>query len=78
MTSAAIPSAPAVRISPYAKRLAVQRGLTVADVVGTGPGGEIGAKDVRRAGVALGGTLLVAEPRAGVASWPVSRGWEQP
>jgi len=40
-------------ISPYAKRLAVQRGLRIADLVGTGPGGEIGAKDVRRAGAAV-------------------------
>jgi pyruvate/2-oxoglutarate dehydrogenase complex dihydrolipoamide acyltransferase (E2) component len=38
------------QISPYARRLAAQIGLRVADLVGTGPGGEIGAKDVRRAG----------------------------
>jgi pyruvate/2-oxoglutarate dehydrogenase complex dihydrolipoamide acyltransferase (E2) component len=67
MTSTAVPSGPAVRISPYAKRLAVQRGLAVADLVGTGPGGEIGAKDVRRAVAA-----------AGVGSGYVSRRWEQP
>jgi pyruvate dehydrogenase E2 component (dihydrolipoamide acetyltransferase) len=38
------------RISPYARRLAAQRGIPVADLVGTGPGGEVVAKDVRRAG----------------------------
>jgi pyruvate/2-oxoglutarate dehydrogenase complex dihydrolipoamide acyltransferase (E2) component len=44
------PAPPATRqISPYARRLAAQVGLQMADLVGTGPGGEIGAKDVRRA-----------------------------
>ena len=42
----------AFRISPYARRLAAQLGIPVADLVGTGPGGEVGAKDVRRAGMA--------------------------
>jgi len=41
------------RISPYARRLAAQLGLQIADLVGTGPGGEVGAKDVRRAGAAV-------------------------
>jgi pyruvate/2-oxoglutarate dehydrogenase complex dihydrolipoamide acyltransferase (E2) component len=40
------------RISPYARRLAAQLSLQIADLVGTGPGGEVGAKDVRRAGAA--------------------------
>jgi pyruvate/2-oxoglutarate dehydrogenase complex dihydrolipoamide acyltransferase (E2) component len=44
-----VPPAPR-QISPYARRLAAQVGLRMADLVGTGPGGEIGAKDVRRAG----------------------------
>jgi pyruvate/2-oxoglutarate dehydrogenase complex dihydrolipoamide acyltransferase (E2) component len=41
-----------LRISPYARRLAAQRGIPVVDLVGTGPGGEIVARDVRRAGPA--------------------------
>jgi pyruvate/2-oxoglutarate dehydrogenase complex dihydrolipoamide acyltransferase (E2) component len=46
------PIGTACRISPYARRLAAQLGIPMADLVGTGPGGEVGAKDVRRAGAA--------------------------
>jgi pyruvate/2-oxoglutarate dehydrogenase complex dihydrolipoamide acyltransferase (E2) component len=38
------------RISPYARRLAAQRRIPAVELVGTGPGGEVVAKDVRRAG----------------------------
>jgi pyruvate dehydrogenase E2 component (dihydrolipoamide acetyltransferase) len=63
---------PARRVSPYARRLAAQLGVPVADLVGTGPGGAIGAKDVRRANAAAGrhptatpaGPALAAAPPA--------------
>ena len=38
-----------VRISPFARRLAAERGLDVSALRGTGPGGAIQASDLRRA-----------------------------
>jgi pyruvate dehydrogenase E2 component (dihydrolipoamide acetyltransferase) len=48
------PAAPAiaggrVRISPYARRMAAERGLDISKLPGTGPGGAIRASDVRSA-----------------------------
>ena len=63
MTSGAIRMVPVpLRISPYARRLAAQLGLPVADLVGSGPGGEVVAKDVRRAGAALHLRALDRQP----------------
>jgi pyruvate dehydrogenase E2 component (dihydrolipoamide acetyltransferase) len=45
-TSAAAPSAASVKISPKARRLASERGVSLADVRGSGAGGEILASDV--------------------------------
>ena len=38
-----------VRISPYARRIAADRGVDIAEIRGTGPGGAIRADDVLRA-----------------------------
>ena len=37
------------RVSPYARRLADELGVELADVTGTGPGGAVRAEDVRTA-----------------------------
>ncbi|HEY6302343.1 MAG TPA: dihydrolipoamide acetyltransferase family protein [Terriglobales bacterium] len=45
-TSAAAPSAASVKISPKARRLATERGVDLADVRGSGAGGEVLASDI--------------------------------
>jgi len=45
-SSAAQPSSRDVKISPKARRLANERGVSLADVRGSGPGGEILASDI--------------------------------
>jgi len=45
-SSAAQPSGRLVKISPKARRLANERGVSLADVCGSGPGGEILASDI--------------------------------
>jgi pyruvate dehydrogenase E2 component (dihydrolipoamide acetyltransferase) len=42
------PAAGAPRISPAARKLAAERGLSVADIQGTGPGGAIVSTDIER------------------------------
>jgi len=42
--------APAVRASPYARKLAAELGLDLASIAGTGAGGTITLEDVRKAG----------------------------
>jgi pyruvate dehydrogenase E2 component (dihydrolipoamide acetyltransferase) len=68
-----VPAAPAARarISPMARRLAGELGVDVATVTGTGPGGAIGADDIRRAateaaGPARAGALPRATARVGL------------
>jgi pyruvate dehydrogenase E2 component (dihydrolipoamide acetyltransferase) len=48
-------ASPAIKISPKARRLASERGVNLANVRGSGPGGEILASDI----------LAAAEPKAG-------------
>src|SRR5208282_5894091 len=45
-TSSATPSAASIKISPKARRLASERGVSLADVRGSGAGGEILASDI--------------------------------
>ncbi|HSY97893.1 MAG TPA: dihydrolipoamide acetyltransferase family protein [Terriglobales bacterium] len=54
----------AVKISPKARRLASERGVKLADVQGSGPGGEILASDI----------LAAAESNAGSSLAPVESG----
>lgn len=51
MPAALVPSTPdsAVRISPAARRLAAERGVSLADLSGSGPGGAVVSADVERA-----------------------------
>ncbi len=62
--SAALPTAQPVRISPKARRLAGERGVDLAHVRGSGPGGEILASDI----------LAAAYSKAVAASIAVDRG----
>jgi len=57
-TSSAAPSATSIKISPKARRLASERGVNLADLCGSGPGGEILAADI----------LAAAESKAVVPS----------
>ena len=54
----------AIKVSPKARRLASERGVNLADVRGSGPGGEILASDI----------LAVAESKAGSSLAPVESG----
>jgi pyruvate dehydrogenase E2 component (dihydrolipoamide acetyltransferase) len=58
------PATQAVRISPKARRLASERGVNLADVRGSGPGGEILASDI----------LAAAESKAGSSAAAVESG----
>jgi len=58
------PATQAVRISPKARRLASERGVNLADVRGSGPGGEILASDI----------LAAAESKAGPSPAAVESG----
>lgn len=51
-----------VRISPYARRIATERGIDITKVPGTGPGGAIRASDVLSAKVAQGTTPEPGKP----------------
>jgi pyruvate dehydrogenase E2 component (dihydrolipoamide acetyltransferase) len=62
-TTAAAPAANPGRISPKARRLAGERGVNLADVQGSGPGGEILASDI----------LAAAESKAAAESVDVAR-----
>jgi len=56
--AAPAPSSDRIRISPYARRIATERGVDVSQIRGTGPGGAIQANDVLSA--------RVPEPRKSV------------
>jgi pyruvate dehydrogenase E2 component (dihydrolipoamide acetyltransferase) len=60
----AAPTAPRVRATPLARRLAQERGLDLARIAGTGPGGAIVAEDVRAAGLAPAPRELAAPAAA--------------
>ncbi len=55
------------RVSPYARRLARELGVDVATVTGTGPGGAVGAEDVRGA---VGAGTPPAAPAAPLPASP--------
>jgi pyruvate dehydrogenase E2 component (dihydrolipoamide acetyltransferase) len=59
------------RISPKARRLAGERGVNLADVVGSGPGGEILASDILAAAEAKAAAPAATTDGGGVS--PVSR-----
>lgn len=62
------PSIKDVRISPKAKRLATERGVNLADVRGSGPGGEILASDVLAAAESKIDVPTVSSERLSVIS----------
>jgi len=64
VSQSAQPASPAIKISPKARRLASERGVNLADVRGSGPGGEILASDI----------LAVAESKAGSSPAPFESG----
>ncbi len=60
-------AAPGTRASPAARRLAEQRGIRIADTVGSGPGGAVVRADVARIAHAPSPDAAVApQPRAGI------------
>jgi pyruvate dehydrogenase E2 component (dihydrolipoamide acetyltransferase) len=61
------------KISPKARRLAKERGVDIAAVHGSGPGGEILASDVQTAASAPAGTTA-AEKQSGKIEVPTSLG----
>jgi pyruvate dehydrogenase E2 component (dihydrolipoamide acetyltransferase) len=63
-----------VRISPLARKIAAERGVQVANIIGTGPGGRIVKRDVLAAPVGGGGTggYLGAGPVAREERLPLS------
>jgi pyruvate dehydrogenase E2 component (dihydrolipoamide acetyltransferase) len=63
-TPAATPAAPSTKISPKARRLASEHNVNLADVRGSGPGGEILASDI----------LAAAERKPGASSAPADPG----
>src|SRR3984893_18474036 len=70
LTPFATPSATqAVKISPKARRLATERGVNLADVRGSGAGGEILASDI----LAAAESKAVAPPAAVDSGSPISR-----
>ena len=68
-TSSTTPSAASIKISPKARRLAGERGVNLADVRGSGAGGEILASDVLAAAESKTGALATKEDSGG----PVAR-----
>jgi len=68
-TSSATPSAASVKISPKARRLAGERGVNLADVRGSGAGGEILASDI----LAAAGSKAVATPATADTGSPIAR-----
>ena len=67
-----------VRASPIARRLARERGIDLAQVTGTGPGGRIVEQDILEytpsaVPVSEGGEAAVAQPSGGVRSSPLAR-----
>jgi pyruvate dehydrogenase E2 component (dihydrolipoamide acetyltransferase) len=68
ISSTGQPSIKSVRISPKAKRLATERGVNLADVRGSGPGGEILASDVLAAAESKIDVPTVSSERLSVIS----------
>jgi pyruvate dehydrogenase E2 component (dihydrolipoamide acetyltransferase) len=68
-TSSAAPSAASLKISPKARRLASERGVNLADVRGSGAGGEILASDV----LAAAESRAVPPPATIETGSPISR-----
>jgi pyruvate dehydrogenase E2 component (dihydrolipoamide acetyltransferase) len=66
---AAQPSAREIRISPKARRLASERGVNLAHVHGSGPGGEVIASDI----LAAAESKTTAPPTGVGAGSPISR-----
>ncbi len=78
-TTAAAPTPPArIFASPLARRLAKERGLDLASLEGTGPGGRIRRRDVERAPAAAGldaAPAPVAAPTPPAGRAPASAGF---
>lgn len=68
-TSSATPSAASIKISPKARRLASERGVNLADVRGSGAGGEILASDILTAA----GSKASATPAMADTGSPIAR-----
>ena len=68
-TSSATPSAASIKISPKARRLAGERGVNLADVRGSGAGGEILASDILTAA----GSKASATPAMADTGSPIAR-----
>jgi pyruvate dehydrogenase E2 component (dihydrolipoamide acetyltransferase) len=69
--SSAQPATPSLKISPKARRLAGERGVNLAEVRGSGPGGEILASDILAA--AESKAAAESTPAAATGSSPISR-----
>jgi pyruvate dehydrogenase E2 component (dihydrolipoamide acetyltransferase) len=67
--SSATPSAASIKISPKARRLAGERGVNLADVRGSGAGGEILASDI----LAAAGSKASATPATADTGSPIAR-----
>jgi pyruvate dehydrogenase E2 component (dihydrolipoamide acetyltransferase) len=83
--TAAAPQNGRVRASPLARRIAEERGIDLARVQGTGPGGRVIKRDVEGRGspppsltAAAEATLPVTHPRAGAAAGPGADSVVQP
>ncbi len=56
-----------VKVSPYARKLAAEKGVDVSTIKGTGPGGRITAADVENPSAASAGTPAPAPAKAAAA-----------
>jgi pyruvate dehydrogenase E2 component (dihydrolipoamide acetyltransferase) len=65
--AAAVGAGGRVSISPFARKLAAEKGIDINSIVGTGPGGVISADDVSKA-AAGGGGAPAAVPAAAKAA----------
>ena len=74
------PAAAEVKASPLARRMARERGLDLATIQGTGPGGRIVRSDVEPAGVTNGGAATSPAPAAAAPApaTPVARAASAP
>ena len=71
---AAAPAGASAPASPYAKALAAQQGVSLAGMVGTGPGGRIIAADVLEAKDKPAAAAATSSPAAAAASTPIDPG----
>jgi pyruvate/2-oxoglutarate dehydrogenase complex dihydrolipoamide acyltransferase (E2) component len=78
-TVSAVPVAQAAKISPKARRLASERGVDLAHVHGSGPGGEILASDILAAAeskaVAPAATTDTGSPIARLMAERTTQSW---